>query len=515
MRDMTDERLLHPGRNCWRVEHAERFSFIIDGANYFIEARKALLKARRSIMMIGWDFDTRIKIGDLEGDAPKNGVFKDGGPESLGEFVLWLADRNPELEIRLLRWDTGALRALFRGNTVLTLLRWKAHRNITMRLDAKHPLAGSHHQKIVVIDDSIAFCGGIDMTSHRWDTRAHLDDDPHRVDARGRPVQAWHDAASVFDGDAARALGDLARARWQAATGETLPPCDRRHDAWPEGLEPNFTDMRLGIARTIPKMHDVHPVHEIEHSWVDMIRSAKKMIYAESQYLASRKIARAIAERLIEEDPPEIVIVNPTHAHGWLEPLAMDSARAKLMEALQRLDRHGRLRLYHPVTQNKAQIYVHAKAMVVDDTVLRVGSSNFNNRSMRLDTECDVILTADEPGNEHLRDEIGYLRNDLLAEHLGVPVSEVSAKLAETGSLIATIEALRNDGRSLIPYELPQLSGLESWLAENEILDPNGPEEIFESTAKRGLFKGWDRLKTRLKGQKLVGKVMRLPRRKS
>ncbi|HEY0275012.1 MAG TPA: phospholipase D-like domain-containing protein [Paenirhodobacter sp.] len=35
---------------------------------------------------------------------------------------------------------------------------------------------------------------------------------------------------------------------------------------------------------------------------------------------------------------------------------------------------------------------MHAKVMIVDDRVLRVGSSNFNNRSLRLDSECDVIL---------------------------------------------------------------------------------------------------------------------------
>ncbi|MDQ2067535.1 phospholipase D-like domain-containing protein [Xinfangfangia sp. CPCC 101601] len=487
---MAEHRLLRVEQNCWRIEQADRFTFIVDGADYFVAARQALLKARKSIMLIGWDFDTRIRFGDP----------KDGGPERLGDFILWLAARRPELEIRLLRWDTGALKTLLRGNTLLTILRWKARKNITLRLDAKHPLAGSHHQKIVVIDDSMAFCGGIDMTMQRWDTRAHLDDDPRRTDPSGRPVQPWHDAASAFDGEAAGALGDLARARWQAATGETLPPIKTAdagspQDCWPETLQPTFTEMRLGIARTIPKMDDTPGVHEIEDAWIAMIRSAKRMIYAESQYFASRKIALAIAERLIEADPPEIVIVNPFTAIGWLEPLAMDTARAKLVEALQRLDHKKRFAIYHPQTAGGTPIYVHAKAMVVDDHVLRVGSSNFNNRSMRLDTECDVILSADEAGNAHLSDEIGALRDDLLAEHLGVAPAEVTEKLAETGSLIATVEALRGSRRSLVPYELPELSSFAGWLAENEILDPNGPDELFEATSKRGLFKGWGRIK--------------------
>lgn len=489
---MSGNPLLRPGQTCWRVETARRFAFLVDGADYFASLRKALLQARHSIMLVGWDFDTRITFGDNS----------DGGPERLGDFILWLADRSPSPEIRLLRWDTGAFKAMLRGNTLITILRWKAHPRITLKLDAKHPLAGSHHQKIVAIDDSIAFAGGIDLTMQRWDTRDHLDDDPRRVSPSGRPADPWHDATSAFDGDAARAIGDLARARWQNATGESLPSCPECHDCWPEGLVPTFTDMRLGIARTIPKMDGQEPVHEIESSWAEMIARAKRMIYAESQYFASRRIAHAIAERLSEEDPPEIVIVMPHSADGWLEPLAMDTARAKLVEALQQIDRHGRLRILHPRTAGGQPIYVHAKVMVVDDRLLRVGSSNFNNRSMRLDSECDVILSADEPGNAHLSDEIAGLRNDLLAEHLGVTRDVVAAKLAETGSLIAAVEALRGPGRSLVPYEIPELSDLEEWLAENEILDPNGPEEMFESMTKRGIFKGWAQLKSRFRRAK-------------
>ncbi|ARO13810.1 phospholipase D1/2 [Ketogulonicigenium robustum] len=471
----------------WRTEHADRFTLIVDGADYFVAVREALLKAQHSVMLIGWDFDTRITLG--EGG--------DGGPERLGDFILWLADRTPSLQIRLLRWDIGALKAIFRGDTMLTILRWKAHPRITLTLDGKHPPVASHHQKIVVIDDSIAFAGGIDMTMQRWDTRAHLDDDPRRKSPSGRPQGPWHDATSAFDGQAARAIGDLARARWLAATGEALQPCDHAHDCWPDSLQPTFSDMRLGIARTIPKMDDQTPVREIEDAWIDMIARARNVIYAESQYFASRRIAHAIAERLIEDDPPEIVIINPKTADGWLEPIAMDTARAKLVEALQKIDRHGRLRLYHPVTEQRQDIYVHAKVTVMDDTILRVGSSNFNNRSMRLDTECDIILDAATSGNAHLTDEIAVLRNDLLGEHLGVSADQVAATLAQTGSLIATIESMRGDGRSLVPYQIPTLSAAEEWLAENEILDPNGPDEIFESPAKRGLFKGWSRLKRR------------------
>jgi hypothetical protein len=50
-----------------------------------------------------------------------------------------------------------------------------------------------------------------------------------------------------------------------------------------------------------------------------------------------------------------------------------------------------------------------------------------------------------------------------------------------------------------VPYELPDTSQIEDWIAENEILDPHGPEEMLEPLDKRGLFKEWrGKIKQRL-----------------
>lgn len=142
--------------------------------------------------------------------------------------------------------------------------------------------------------------------------------------------------------------------------------------------------------------------------------------------------------------------------------------RARLIAALRQRDRYDRLRLYHPVTRNRAPI--HAKILIVDDEILRVGSSNMNNRSMRLDSECDVTIDCTAGQNEDCADQIATIRDDLLAEHLGVPTRTVAATLARTGSLIATIEDLRFTGRkngrdrrrTLVPYEIPDLSQVEA-----------------------------------------------------
>ncbi|MGK7870382.1 phospholipase D-like domain-containing protein [Falsiroseomonas sp. E2-1-a20] len=453
---------------------------IIDAADYFRAARTAMLAAHHRIMLIGWDFNARIELTPDEDTHDS--------PRRLGDFILWLVRRRPELEIHLLRWDIGAFKLAFRGSTILTLLRWKAHPRITARLDSVHPPGASHHQKIVVIDDCLAFCGGIDMTTDRWDTRDHRDQDPYRRRPGGTPYKPWHDATTAVEGPIAAAIGELARYRWRLASGDDLAPVRARTDCWPTGLPAQFRDIDIGIARTSPKMPEIEAIHEIEQLYLDLIAKARRCIYAESQYFASRRIAEAIARRLAEADGPEIVLINPLSAQGWLEPIAMDTARARLREALRHHDPHQRFRIYHPVTMGGQPIYVHAKVLVIDDQILRIGSSNMNNRSLRLDTECDVVIDAGQPGNSGVSGAILDVRDGLLAEHLDKSRQEISERIAAGGSLIATIEALRGTGRTLRPYETPDLTSVERWLADNEVLDPEGSEELFEPMSGRGLL---------------------------
>src|SRR5690606_15525862 len=108
--------------------------------------------------------------------------------------------------------------------------------------------------------------------AERWDTRKHADDNPHRTDPFGGPADPWHDATIAVDGAAARALGQLARDRWQAATGRTLaPPPSSDSDIWPADLAPDFRHMEVAIARTLPEYEDQAEVREIERLYLDAI----------------------------------------------------------------------------------------------------------------------------------------------------------------------------------------------------------------------------------------------------
>ncbi len=476
--------IVEAGRNCWRIARATEASVIVDAADYYRHISAAMCAAQQRIFIVGWDFDTRIALDPDEA----------GKGETLGEFFLRLARERPDRQIDILKWNFGALKQFFRPRAVLWLVRWWRTRAIDFRFDSSHPPGCSHHQKIVVIDDCLAACGGIDMSTARWDTRSHDDDDPRRTGPDGKPYRPWHDATMLMRGPVAADLGELGRERWKVATKHELDPIEPADDCWPDDLGIMFRDVDIAIARTRAAYDRLDEVREIEALTIDMIAAARRFIYFENQYFTSAKIAAAIAERMAQPDPPEIILVMPRTADGWLEQQAMDAARLKLIAAIGSRDAGNRFRVYVPMTRGGTDIYVHAKIAVVDDRLLRVGSANLNNRSQGLDSECDVIIDAALPANADTPGAIAALRHSLLAEHLGCTPGQFAEAEAQAGSMVDAIEALRGGGgKTLDLLTMEALGATEEFIADNELLDPESPDAMLDPIARRGLARSWAR----------------------
>jgi len=475
--------IVEAGRNCWRIERATKARMIVDAADYYELLARLMAEAKERILLIGWDFDPRIS---LTPDA-------DGSGEALGHYMLRLAKNCPERDIDILRWNFGGLKHFAIPSIITMIVRWKVTRSISFRLDSAHPVGCSHHQKVAVFDDHLAVCGGIDVGARRWDTREHQDDDPHRLAPNGKPYMPWHDSTMILSGPVGEALAALGNERWQRATNKPLRDLRGAGERWPEDLEADFRDVEVAISRT-RAVYDGYPeIREIEQLYLDLIAGAKRFIYFENQYFTCGKIAAAIAERLNQDDPPEFVMVMPKTADGWLEQVAMDAARVKLVREISKAKHGDRLRVYYPRTARGDPIYVHAKTAIVDDRLIRVGSANLNNRSMGLDSECDVTIDAALSANRGIEPSIARLRESLIAEHLGVEPAEVARHFARSGSLIETIEVLRGEGRSLELLDLVAPGPFDDFIAENELLDPTSPDVMFESLTERGLKKSWHR----------------------
>ncbi|WP_314165122.1 VTT domain-containing protein [Sulfuriflexus sp.] len=466
---MTALGILKEGRNCWRIEHARRVRFLVDGADYFHAFREIAKNAEHSIFILGWDINSQFKL-----ERKPTG---DDFPVRLGDFLNELARRKQQLEIHILDWDFSMIYAAGREWLSTYKMDWTTHKHLHFRLDNHHPVGASHHQKVVVIDDAVAFVGGLDFTFGRWDTAEHRPKDPRRRDTDAFMPPPYHDVQMMVSGNVAAALGDVARQRWNTAVANQLEPpaADAVHIPWPEDIAADLEDISVAIVRTYPEYGTRKAVHEVQQLILDAIAAARKTIYIENQYFTADEPGKALAKRLNDADGPEVVIIVPQQSDGWLSQNTMDVLRERLIKRLYATRHHHRLRIYAPHMPGMGNecINVHAKVLIIDDELVKIGSANFNNRSMGLDTECDLAIEA--RGETRIRQAITSLRNRLLAEHLDVSISTLETAIAGQRSLIGAIESLRSTGRTLAPLPLLVSEQQDALLPQSSIADPEQP----------------------------------------
>lgn len=435
--------LFRPGENAWVVVPDARVRVLVDGRDYFEALLSALEAAEHSIYVAAWMIDPGT---ELRPDAPE-------GQRAPFEATLRaLVARKKRLRVWVLAWDPTASAGLGRGFRPIFLPDWRVTPRFRFRYDDRVPLGGSHHQKFVVVDDALAFCGGIDVADGRWDVHEHPAVDPRRTDTGGVSHGPFHDVQVMVEGQAAQALGRLFRERWKRCTKRTLFAPPKTAQAWPEeGPGHALAAAQLAFARTDAVAEPA--VQENAALWKDAIAAAKKLVYVENQYLTSREVGLAVAARLREPDGPEVVVVGPRQPAGWLEEVTVGLLRWRVVDTLRKADLHGRLRLYYPMASIEKDVptYVHAKLLVVDDAFVRVGSANLARRSLALDSELDAAwIVPDEPAS---RAKVTALVHALLAGHLGTSAEALAAAHAERGKLGDAIEALRGGDHTLVPLD--------------------------------------------------------------
>lgn len=457
--------VLNEGRNCWRIERADRAAVIADAAPYFDHLLHAFERARRSILIVGWDFDAAIKLRPGEDSR------------TLGDVLRGCVEANPDLEVRVLVWSVGVLHGPGAPLPLLFGADWHHHERIHVRLDTEHPVYAAHHQKIVAIDDVLAFSGGIDLTIERWDTQDHRAEHPARVSPDGSSYGPVHDLQMAVSGRAARAIGDLARYRWLSGTGEALSPVEDGEPIWPAGLAADFHGTEVAISRTAPAWGDHRGAQEGATLAEDALASARSLIYIEAQYITTASVGRVLMRQLADPDGPEIVVIVTKSSHSKLERYVMGRNRDRLLRRLKKVDRYGRLHVYYPVNGTAAddrEIHIHSKLLIVDDDFIRVGSSNLNNRSLGLDTECDLAVEA---RGEEDRAAIRAIRNRLVAEHVCTPYEEVAAAAASEPSLVRVIDRFNQTSCRCLKALDIDLEGSTRPVLFTAILDPARPFE--------------------------------------
>jgi len=461
---------------------ARRLTPMIDGVEYYAHLRRALIGAREQVTIVGWDVHSEIDL--LRGDDARRARREDDWPVRLADLLERLVGERDGLTVRMLIWEGSALFVLERQHLPRMKRVWRRHPRLRLEWDRNTPPLGSQHEKFVVVDDRVAFVGGMDLTRSRWDSHEHALEDSRRrnpglVPHHGDP---FHDVMMAVDDEAARVLGEWARERWRRATGEALDPpraaAREGPDPWPPELTPLLRDPTVAFVRTQPAHDGREEKRQVEAAYLAQIRAARRLVYVETQFLAHQGVTRALAERLRDPDGPEVVVILPADGPGLVQSLAMDTRRDALLDDLRAADPGGRLGVYWPTLRGGEReplrtdaVYVHAKVLIVDDRLLRIGSSNLNNRSMGLDAELDAFVRV---GDEQ-REAVAGFRRRLVGHLLHVAPGRVAGAEREHGSLVAAIEALRGGRRTLHPFEHRAEEALHVVDLPIELADPSRP----------------------------------------
>ncbi len=413
----------------WRLHESATSGLLIDGHDYYRAFYEAASRAKRSILILGWQFDSDVHL--LRGDdLPAGANPKD---YELLPLLDRLCRERPELEVKMLAWDHSLFFALEREILQKIVFDIATNRRFQFKTDNTVPLGGSHHQKVAIIDGQVAFMGSADICQDRWDTSAHVARDPLRVSRKEQAYKPYHEVQAVFTGEPVRSMIDLFADRWQYATGESLEP--ESFIVENEGL---FAGLPLtvpmpvadvGFSRTVPGAPDREHIHEIRDLYVRAIHNARRFIYIETQYLTSCCVRDALVARMTDESKPklDIVIMLPQKPEKFKEEVFIGIPQDSVLDAVVKAaNEHGHaLGLYNVATPDPATgegaslfVYIHAKLMVVDDVFFTMGSANLANRSMTVDSEINATWAA-RPGESELHNAIRRVRVRLLLEHLG------------------------------------------------------------------------------------------------
>ena len=414
---------------------------LIDGATFLPAVAEELAQATSHVHLLGWHF------------SPELDLTRGTEPTILRNLLAELAER---IDVRLLLW-TGAPISFFRPSRrdVKTMVEQLCRSNrIQCQVDSCVRFMHAHHEKTIVIDDRVAFVGGIDLTLDGGDP---FDSPTHTP--RGRV--GWHDAGVRLRGPAVADVAEHFRLRWFGPTNEELP----------QPIVPDRAgDVDVQIVRTIPEEVYERALPQgdfsVFESYVRALRSAERLIYLENQFLWSPEIVRILAAKL--RDPPcdefRIVLLLPANAND-----GADVSRGQVAALIHADDGNGRFlacTVYAREGRLRDTVYVHAKIGIVDDRWLTIGSANLNERSLFDDSEMNVVTLDERVARE--------TRLRLWSEHLELPIDEIDGDptevIEERWKPIADeqLDRLRNDRP--LSHRLVKLPGVS--VRHRRILGP-------------------------------------------
>lgn len=321
--------------------------FLVDGRDYFWALSEALMMAQDVIYIHDWWLSPELYMR-----RPVNGnqefridrILKERAEKGVKIFIV--VYRNVA--------NTVGTDSLWTKHSMLSL-----HRNIHLIRSPNQWLQNTyfwaHHEKMTVIDNTIAFMGGIDLCYGRYDTPEHVLRDDHEnlqdqnfpgkdysnaricdfhdldkpfesmYDRKKMPRMPWHDVHMMTVGEAARDMARHFVQRWNyllrqkrpsRPTPLLTPPCDftkvqLRNSPFFKMLKPRSTcEVQVIRSAGAWSLGLKETEKSIQNAYLKLIETSEHFIYIENQFfittshwdsvIIENKIGDAIVDRIIK-----------------------------------------------------------------------------------------------------------------------------------------------------------------------------------------------------------------------
>ncbi|MBL9015814.1 MAG: phospholipase [Myxococcales bacterium] len=464
--------LLVPGETCATIIDATESGLLVDGRDFYKAVYEACSRAKRTIYMAGWQFDSEVEL--VRGEDAQGCTH----PTRFLPFLRSLCEANPDLHIYMLPWDSSPVFAFEREPLQRLKFRLHGHEHIHWKMDNAHPPSASHHQKLIAIDRAVAFVGGMDVCASRWDDREHRADQAQRC-TKGKPDGPYHDVQAYVTGPGVDILRGWFVERWKRATDDPIEVPDAPTGGIAITPSVPLGAPRIALARTFPKMDDppAEPITELFQLHLRAIARAKRLIYIENQYVSSDELCRALEDRMAAPDLPklEIVMVLPEKSAGKKEVISIGAYQQQILKRLGEAAAaagHG-FGVYYQADQDQegcdVPVFIHAKVLAVDDRFVLVSSANATNRSMTFDSELGIAWEAPEE-----TEILHAARVDLLGEHCGLTGEEAEALVGGVEGLVERLDAFAREERGALRIHRRNIDEKPGWLL-SRLLPPESP----------------------------------------
>ena len=464
-------RILIPGKSLFVRPSATSGGLIVDARDYYLAFYRAALAAQESILITGWQFDRGVKLLRGSDTALARPM---GGEVRFLAFLDGLCKRRPGLRIYILAWDFHVVLALEREWMQRLYFEWATNERLHFRFDASHAAGGCHHQKFAVIDGAVSFLGGIDICEARWDDRRHRVANRLRL-TRGKPQKPYHDVQAYFRGpEIASALQRVFTERWRRSGGDPIklpaPALQRAAANAAKRIPRGGLAVPAGpvaLSRTDSRGKGARSIREIRALLERAVEAADDLVYVETQYFSSRLLCEALIRRMHAGRRPKLAIVLVTNerAEAVKEEIAVGLRQVQIVAELRRTaaETGHAFNAYFTLADGRRRTatYIHSKLMIVDDRFLTLGSANFTNRSLGVDSEINASWETTRGRDRQLGAAIRRARVSLLSEHIGRSGTRLVGRLRRARGLVSFLDDLAESGGTRLRI-LPPPSQVQS-----------------------------------------------------